>query len=158
MFWNTVWHPKGIASATRQHKWKWLPQYLWSLKEMMGSPYTFPRRLFWRRWQPKLTKLSQYFFCDLVRELSGTPHILTSTYVHKEKMTIAGLSNQHSDQHMQGTRGVTNWQTNSSAKYNMDHNQMMRAPALYTQYVPDDPVQKTVTFFEIMSQVVGTNV
>jgi hypothetical protein len=39
----------------------------------MGSPCTFPRRLFWRRWQPKLSKLSQNFFCDLARELSDTP-------------------------------------------------------------------------------------
>jgi hypothetical protein len=29
----------------------------------------FPRRLFCRRWQPKLSKLSQYFFFNLVREL-----------------------------------------------------------------------------------------
>jgi hypothetical protein len=36
----------------------------------MGSLYTFPMRLFWRRWQPKLSTLSQYFFFDLVRELS----------------------------------------------------------------------------------------
>jgi hypothetical protein len=28
---------------------------------MMGS-YTFPRGLFWRRWQQKLSKLSQHFF------------------------------------------------------------------------------------------------
>jgi hypothetical protein len=35
----------------------------------MGSLYMFPRGLFWRRWQPKLSKLSQNFFFDLVREL-----------------------------------------------------------------------------------------
>jgi hypothetical protein len=34
---------------------------------------TFSRRLFWRRWQPKLSKLSQHFFLDLVRELSDKP-------------------------------------------------------------------------------------
>jgi hypothetical protein len=31
--------------------------------------YAFPRRLFSRRWQPKLSKLSQHFFFDLVQEL-----------------------------------------------------------------------------------------
>jgi hypothetical protein len=39
----------------------------------MGSLYTFPRRLVWRRWQPNLSKLSQHFYFDLVRELSDTP-------------------------------------------------------------------------------------
>jgi hypothetical protein len=43
-------------------------------KITMGSLYTFPRRLLWRRWQPKLSKLSQHFFFDLARELSDTPH------------------------------------------------------------------------------------
>jgi hypothetical protein len=32
----------------------------------------FPRRLFWRRWQPKLRKLSQHFFFDLVQDLSDS--------------------------------------------------------------------------------------
>jgi hypothetical protein len=40
-------------------------------KKTIGSLYAFPRRLFWRRRQPKLSKLSQHFFFDLVRELSG---------------------------------------------------------------------------------------
>jgi hypothetical protein len=41
----------------------------------MGSLYTFSRRPFWSRWQPKLSKLSQHFFFDLVRELSdGTSY------------------------------------------------------------------------------------
>jgi hypothetical protein len=35
----------------------------------------FPRRLFWRGWQPELSKLCQPFFFDLVWELSNTPHI-----------------------------------------------------------------------------------
>jgi hypothetical protein len=39
----------------------------------MESLYMFPRRLFWRIWQPKLSKLSQHFFHDLVWELSDTP-------------------------------------------------------------------------------------
>jgi hypothetical protein len=68
-FWNSIRHPKGIGSGTRQHWGKWLPQSFWSVKRMMGSLYTFPMRLFWRRWQPKLSKLSQHFFFDLVREL-----------------------------------------------------------------------------------------
>jgi hypothetical protein len=34
--------------------------------------HTFSRRLLWRRWQPKLNKLSQHFFFDLVRELSDS--------------------------------------------------------------------------------------
>jgi hypothetical protein len=44
-------------------------------KKTMGSLYTFPMRLFGKRWQPKLSKLSQYFFFDLVQELSDTPRI-----------------------------------------------------------------------------------
>jgi hypothetical protein len=39
-------------------------------KKTMGSLYTFPRRLFWRRWQPKLSKFSQHYFLDLVQEFS----------------------------------------------------------------------------------------
>jgi hypothetical protein len=45
-------------------------------KKTMGSLYTFPRRLFWRRWEPKLSTLSLHVFFYLVRELpdstSGT--------------------------------------------------------------------------------------
>jgi hypothetical protein len=44
-------------------------------KKRMGLLYTFPRRLFWWRWQPKLSKLSKHFFFDPVRVLSDTPHI-----------------------------------------------------------------------------------
>jgi hypothetical protein len=40
--------------------------------KMMGLLYMFPRRLFWRRWQSKLRKLSQHFFFDLPRELSDS--------------------------------------------------------------------------------------
>jgi hypothetical protein len=36
----------------------------------MGSLYTFPRSLFQRRWPPKLSKLSQHFFFDLVDHIS----------------------------------------------------------------------------------------
>jgi hypothetical protein len=39
------------------------------MKKTMGSLYTFPRR-----WQPKLSKLSQHFFFDPVWELSDKPH------------------------------------------------------------------------------------
>jgi hypothetical protein len=28
------------------------------VEKTMGSLYTFPSRLFWRKWQPKLSKLS----------------------------------------------------------------------------------------------------
>jgi hypothetical protein len=38
----------------------------------MGSVHKFPRKLFWRRWQPKLSKLSKHFFFDLVWELSDS--------------------------------------------------------------------------------------
>jgi hypothetical protein len=62
MFWNSVWHPNGIASGTRQHRGKWLPWRSWSVVKMMGSLYTYPRRLLWKRWQTKLMKLSQHFF------------------------------------------------------------------------------------------------
>jgi hypothetical protein len=57
-----------------QRHGKWLPCCSWRVKKK-GSLYTFPRRLFWRRWQPKLNKLSQYFFFDQVNELSDTPHM-----------------------------------------------------------------------------------
>jgi hypothetical protein len=40
---------------------------------MTRSLYTLPRRLFWRRWQPKLSKLSQNLFFDFVWELSDRP-------------------------------------------------------------------------------------
>jgi hypothetical protein len=58
---------------------------------MMGLLYISPRRLFWRRWQPKLSKLRQHFFFDLVRELpDSTSYILElhvklyTLGVHKE--------------------------------------------------------------------------
>jgi hypothetical protein len=77
MFWNSVWHPKGIASGARQHEGKLLPRCFWSVEKTVGSLHTFPRRLFWRRWQPKLSKISQHFSFDLVRELSdGTSYLV----------------------------------------------------------------------------------
>jgi hypothetical protein len=69
---ESVWHPKGIASGTRQHQGKWLPRYFWSVEKTMGLLYTFPRRLSRMWWQLKLSKLSQHFFSDPVRELSNT--------------------------------------------------------------------------------------
>jgi hypothetical protein len=51
------------------------------VEETMGSLYTFPRRLFWSRLQPKLSTLSQHFFFDLVRELTDTPR----THATKEE-------------------------------------------------------------------------
>jgi hypothetical protein len=45
------------------------------VEKTMRSLYMFPRRLFWRRWQPTFSKLSQHFFFYLVRELSDTPRI-----------------------------------------------------------------------------------
>jgi hypothetical protein len=48
----------------------------------MGSLYTFSRRLFWRRWQPKLSKSSQYFFFYLAREFSDRTHIFYLTNMH----------------------------------------------------------------------------
>jgi hypothetical protein len=50
-------------------------------KKMMGSLYIFPRRLFWRRWQPKLSKLSQHFFYDLDWELSDRTSYIAHTSV-----------------------------------------------------------------------------
>jgi hypothetical protein len=76
MFWNSVWHPKGIASSTRQYWGKWLPRRSWSVKKIIGSLYTFPRRLFWKRWQTKLSKLIQHFFFDIIQEFSDIPHIV----------------------------------------------------------------------------------
>jgi hypothetical protein len=60
MFWNSIWHPKGIANSTWQHWGKWLPRHSWSMKKWIGSLYLFPRRLFWKRWQTKLSMLSQH--------------------------------------------------------------------------------------------------
>jgi hypothetical protein len=39
------------------------------MEKMMGSQYTFPRRLILKETAAKI-KLSQHFFFDLVRELS----------------------------------------------------------------------------------------
>jgi hypothetical protein len=55
----------------------------WSVEKMMGSLYTFPRRLFWRRWQSKLCKLSQHFFFDSVRELSDSSGIMFMFKIYK---------------------------------------------------------------------------
>jgi hypothetical protein len=41
-------------------------------EKMTGSLDTFPRRLFWRRWQPNTRNIS---FFDLVRELSDIRYI-----------------------------------------------------------------------------------
>jgi hypothetical protein len=70
-FWNSVWHPMGIASGTRQHQGM-TSTVLLKRGKTMGSLYTFPRILLWRR-QPKLSKLSQHFFIYLVWEISNTP-------------------------------------------------------------------------------------
>jgi hypothetical protein len=48
----------------------------------MRSLHTFPRRLFSRRWQPKLSKLSQHFFFDSAQELSDN----STSYIHRWKM------------------------------------------------------------------------
>jgi hypothetical protein len=45
-FWNSVWHPKGIRSSTRQHYGKLLPHCFWGVQKMMGSLYTFPMAYF----------------------------------------------------------------------------------------------------------------
>jgi hypothetical protein len=39
--------------------------------------YMFSRRLFWRNWQLKLSKLSQHFFFDLVRGLPDSTSYVT---------------------------------------------------------------------------------
>jgi hypothetical protein len=45
----------------------------WSVEKMMGLLCMFPRRLFWRRWQPKPSKSGQhFFFFYVVRELSDS--------------------------------------------------------------------------------------
>jgi hypothetical protein len=54
-------------------------------KKTMGSLYTFPRRLFWRRLQPKMSKLSQHFFFDLIRELSDTPLYVSYRPIARER-------------------------------------------------------------------------
>jgi hypothetical protein len=51
--------------------------HVWSVEKTMGSPYTFPRWLFWRRWQPKSSKLSHHFFLDLVQELFNSTLYIT---------------------------------------------------------------------------------
>jgi hypothetical protein len=72
-FWNSVWYLKGIAGGTQQHSGQWLPQCFWSVEKTMGSLYMFPRRLFWRRWHPKFSKLSQHFFSDQSRNFPIAP-------------------------------------------------------------------------------------
>jgi hypothetical protein len=49
--------------------------------ENNGIAVYVPNGLFWRRWQPKLSKQSQNFFLDLVRELFDTPR--TSPALHR---------------------------------------------------------------------------
>jgi hypothetical protein len=57
------------------------------VEKTMRSLYTFPRRLFWRRWQQKLSKLWQHFFFDLVRELLFKITILKPGTVHYNPYT-----------------------------------------------------------------------
>jgi hypothetical protein len=61
--------------------------------------YIFPRRLFWRRLQPKSSKLSQHFSFDVVRELSDTLvnvdlFVLQNNYVNKDITKIMYTSIQ----------------------------------------------------------------
>jgi hypothetical protein len=60
-------------------------------KKMMVSLYTFPRRLFWRRWLPKLSKLSQYFFFDLPWELSDRTSYMANKLVFNSLSKIVTL-------------------------------------------------------------------
>jgi hypothetical protein len=66
-FWNSVWHPKGTNHKPYSKALRKMTSTVVLTEKTMGSLYTFPRRLFWRRWCPKLCKLSQHFFFDLVR-------------------------------------------------------------------------------------------
>jgi hypothetical protein len=50
-------------------------------KKTVGLLYKFPRRLFRRRWQPKVSKLSQHFFFDLVWELSDSTSYILELHV-----------------------------------------------------------------------------
>jgi hypothetical protein len=49
-------------------------------KQTMGSPYTFPRRLFWRRWQPNMSKTQQSRY--LVRNYFLMCKYCTCLYFH----------------------------------------------------------------------------
>jgi hypothetical protein len=79
-FWNNAWHPKGIGRfETVPDIQRESEAVLDSIEEndshgafearkkKKGSLYTFARSPFWKRWQPKLSKLSQHFFFYLVR-------------------------------------------------------------------------------------------
>jgi hypothetical protein len=76
MFWNSIWHPKGFASGTQQHWGKWLPWCSWLKHRKNEGISVYVPRLFWKGWQTKLSKLSQHFFVDLIREHSNAPHIV----------------------------------------------------------------------------------
>jgi hypothetical protein len=50
-------------------------------EKAMELLYTFPRRLFWRRWQPILSKFRQNVFFDLVREISDSNSYTTTIMI-----------------------------------------------------------------------------
>jgi hypothetical protein len=73
-------------------------------EKTMESLYTFQRRQFLRRWQPKLSNLSQHFFLYLVRELSDTPRIfsLTDLFSFKKVLTAEEMRSR-----LKGIEGAT---------------------------------------------------
>jgi hypothetical protein len=60
---------------------------------MIESLYTFAGRQFWRRQKPKLSKLSQHFFFDLVRELSDSIKTINGKFL--EGCDLSKFSVQH---------------------------------------------------------------
>jgi hypothetical protein len=89
--------------------------------KIMGSLYTFPRWLLWRRWQPKLSKLSQHVFFDLVWKLSNIPHIYHSSMklpVPKLQRQMMGWLANNKLRRMWGKKGCwTIWGTITASAY-----------------------------------------
>lgn len=93
-----LFHPKGIANSTRTALRKMTCTEFFKCKKKTESQYAFPKILFWRIWQPKLSELSRHFFFDIVRELSDPPSItfyimLTAEHACRQCNDIFSLLN-----------------------------------------------------------------
>jgi hypothetical protein len=56
-FWNSAWHLtelQAVLDSIKENDFQGAFE-AWGEKKKKGSLYTFPRKLFWRRWQPKLS-------------------------------------------------------------------------------------------------------
>jgi hypothetical protein len=62
-------------------------------KKWWGSLCTLPRRLFWRRWQPKLSKINKHFFFHLVWEFSSCMCVYSVCFPHFSQLATAAMWN-----------------------------------------------------------------